>query len=482
MSDPHTSPVIHPVLMCGGTGTRLWPLSRQSYPKQFVPLLGERTLFQEAAARVTGPGFAPPVVISAAQYRFIVTEQLMAAGVDPGAVLLEPSPRNTAPAVLAAAHHLAAIHGPEALMLVAPSDHAVPDVAGFQARVRAGIPAAMEGALVLFGITPTRAETGYGYLAPEGEAAPDAGPVPLRSFVEKPDAERAAAMLAAGGYLWNAGIFLFTAGAIIEAFATHAPDLGPPVQAAVAGAQPDLGFLRLDPAPWDGVQAISVDYAVMERADTLAVLRLDTQWSDLGSWDTVAQASVPDAQGNVLSGDALALDCAGTLLRAEAGTRQVLVGLGLRDIIAVAMPDGVLVAHRDHAQDVGQVVAALRAAGHSQASQFPRDHRPWGAFESLVVGPRFQVKRIEVNPGAALSLQSHVHRAEHWIVVSGTARVTIDDQVSLVPENGSIFVPIGARHRLENPGKLPMVLIEVQTGSYLGEDDITRYDDVYARK
>ncbi|APX14354.1 mannose-1-phosphate guanylyltransferase/mannose-6-phosphate isomerase (plasmid) [Tateyamaria omphalii] len=468
--------------MCGGTGTRLWPLSRKSYPKQFARLLSARSLFQEAASRVQGDGFAAPLVVSAVDYRFIVTEQLVDTGIDPGAVLLEPEPRNTAPAVLAAATWLARTAGPEALMLITPSDHAVTDPDAFRARIRAGIPAARAGALVLFGITPTHAETGYGYLEPEGLAEAQGGAVPLRSFVEKPDADQARALLEGDRHLWNSGLFLFTAQTILEAFAAHAPDLCAPVTAAVDGVRHDLGFARLDPDPWQTVAGISLDYAVMERARNLSVLRLETPWSDLGNWDSVAQHSPRDGNGNALGGDAMALDCTGTLLRSETGGRQTLVGLGLKDIIAVAMPDGVLVTHRDRAQDVGQAVAALRRSGHPQADQFPRDHRPWGSFESLVVGPRFQVKRIEVKPGAALSLQSHMHRAEHWIVVSGTARVTIDDAVSLVPENGSIFVPIGARHRLENPGKVPLTLIEVQTGSYLGEDDITRYDDVYARR
>ena len=473
--------MITPVLLCGGSGTRLWPLSRKSYPKQFVPLVGETTLFQASATRLSGEGYSAPLVLTNSDFRFIVTEQLGEAGIDPGAILIEPEGRNTAPAVLAAALWLEK-SDPDALMLVAPSDHVVPDASAFRAAVQAGADAARAGQLVTFGIKPTHGETGYGYLAlAEDPGDFSARPLALSQFVEKPAAARAEEMVAAGTYLWNAGIFLFSVSTILAAFRTHAPDLMAPVTQAVETGQPDLGFLRLAPEPWAMAEDISIDYAVMERADTLAVLRLDTQWSDLGSWDTVAQASVPDAQGNVLRGDALALDCAGTLLRAEAGTRQVLVGLGLRDIIAVAMPDGVLVAHRDHAQDVGQVVAALRAAGHSQASQFPRDHRPWGAFESLVVGPRFQVKRIEVNHGAALSLQRHVHRAEHWIVVSGTAKVVCGEKETLLCTNQSTYVPACTAHRLENSGVIPLVLIEVQNGEYLGEDDIIRYQDDYAR-
>jgi mannose-1-phosphate guanylyltransferase/mannose-6-phosphate isomerase len=471
---------IIPVLLCGGSGTRLWPLSRKSYPKQFVPLSGEGTLFEASARRLSGPGFAPPLVVTGAEFRFIVTEQLMAAGVEPGAILIEPEGRNTAPAVLAATLHAAAAD-PEAVLLVAPSDHVIPDAAAFRAAVAAGMPAVAEGRLVTFGIAPDRAETGYGWL--ELAAPPDGTgrPLPLAGFVEKPDAATAAALLASGRHLWNAGIFLFRAADMLAAFAAHAPGLMEPVRAAVAGARADLGFLRLDPAPWRRAEAISVDYAVMERADNLAVVPYAGAWSDLGGWDSVWRAAGPDAAGVVTAGHATAIDCADTLLRSEAEGLE-LVGLGLSGIVAVAMPDAVLVAAKDRAQDVKHVVAALKARGAKQAEVFPREHRPWGWFESLVIGPRFQVKRIVVHPGAALSLQSHMHRSEHWVVVQGTARVTVDSEVRLLTENQSVYIPLGAIHRLENPGKVPMVLIEVQTGGYLGEDDIIRYEDIYARQ
>ncbi len=470
--------MIHPVILCGGSGTRLWPLSRKSYPKQFAALAGDETLFQACARRLTGPDFAPPTIVTAADFRFIVTEQLAATGIDPGAILIEPEPRNTAPAILAAALHLAA-EDPEALMLVAPSDHVVPDAAGFRAAVAAGREAAEAGELVTFGVAPDRPETGYGYLELAGPASAAAA-VKLARFVEKPGPDQAARMLDAGGYLWNAGIFLFKAGALVATVEAHAPGLMAPVQAAVQGARPDLGFLRLDPAAWAGAEAISIDYAVMERAANLSAVAFAGPWSDLGGWDAVWRTQGPDAEGVATAGPATAISCENTLLRSESAGLE-LVGIGLSNIVAVAMPDAVLVADKSRAQEVGQAVAALRARGARQAELFPRDHRPWGWFESIAIGERFQVKRIVVHPGAALSLQSHHHRAEHWVVVHGTARVTIGDEVRLVSENESVYVPLGEKHRLENPGKLEMVLIEVQTGSYLGEDDITRYDDVYAR-
>ena len=473
--------MITPILLCGGSGTRLWPLSRKSYPKQFAPLLGETTLFQASAQRLAGAGFAAPVVLTNSDFRFIVTEQLAGVGIDPGAILIEPEGRNTAPAVLAAALWLEKTD-PEGLMLVAPSDHVVPDAEAFRAAVEAGAGAARDGQLVTFGIKPTHAETGYGYL----ELAEDPGdfaarPLALQRFVEKPDAERAAEMVAAGSYLWNAGIFLFSVPTILAAFRAHAPGLMAPVQAAVDQAKPDLGFLRLDPESWAGAEDISIDYAVMERADNLSVVPFAAGWSDLGGWNAVWRETERDARGVALSGAATAIDCDDTLLRSEDEGLEV-VGIGLRNLVAVAMPDAVLIADADRAQDVKLAVTALKKKKARQAESFPKDHRPWGWFESLVVGQRFQVKRIVVHPGAALSLQSHHHRSEHWIVVEGTAKVTVDDRVTLVTENQSVYIPLGAVHRMENPGKVPMVLIEVQTGSYLGEDDIIRYEDVYARQ
>lgn len=472
--------MITPVLLCGGSGTRLWPLSRKSYPKQFTTLVGQISLFQANAARLTGSLFEAPMVLTNSDFRFIVTEQLTEAGIDPGAILIEPEGRNTAPAVLAAALYLEKTQ-PDGLMLIAPSDHIVPDTAAFCAAVQSGCAAARDGQLVTFGIRPTHAETGYGYL----ELAEDPGdytprPLALKRFVEKPDAARAAEMITAGSYLWNAGIFLFSARTIIAAFRTHAPDLIDVVQAAVHQGKPDLGFLRLDPKAWAQTDNISIDYAVMEKANNLSVVPFAAGWTDLGDWNSVWRESPRDSRGVALSGAATALDCDNTLLRSEDEELE-LVGLGLKNIIAVAMHDAVLVADLSRAQDVKLAVAALKERQVKQAEHSAKDYRPWGWFESLATGERFQVKRIVVRPGAALSLQSHYHRSEHWVVVQGTAKITIGDETELVCENQSVYIPLGAVHRIENPGKLPIIFIEVQTGSYLGEDDIVRYEDIYAR-
>ena len=470
-------PTLHPVLLCGGSGTRLWPLSRKSFPKQFVPLTGTQTLFQAAAARlsggVAGVNVAPPVIVTNADFRFIVTEQLALAGIDPGAVLIEPEARNTAPAILAAALHLAA-SDPDALMLVMPTDHEIPDLQAFSTAVAAGVPRALAGRIVTFGIQPDRAETGYGWLE---LASPVDGsdPVPLIRFIEKPDADRAAVLLADGRFLWNAGIFLMSVATLRAAFDAHAPDLVLHVAEAVASGRPDLGFLRLAPGPWARARDISVDYAVMEPAGNLDVVPFAGAWSDLGDWNAVWREGASATQGGVTE-----IDCHGSLLRSEAEGLH-LVGIGLTDLVVIAMPDAVLVADRSRTQEVKEAVARMKRAGVRQAEILPRDHRPWGWFETLVLADRFQVKRIVVHPGGTLSLQSHVHRAEHWIVVSGTARVTVDGTVSLLTENQSVYVPLGSVHRMENPGRVPMVLIEIQTGAYLGEDDIVRYEDVYAR-
>lgn len=470
---------ITPVLMAGGSGTRLWPVSRKSFPKQFAQLVGDETLFQASARRLGGEDFAAPMVMTNSDFRFIVAEQLEQAGIEAGSIVIEPSGRNTAPAILAAALMVAG-HDPAGLVLVAPSDHVIPDAAAFRAAVAQGAVAAQAGRIVTFGITPDRPETGYGYLelASDGE-----GPQPLARFVEKPDAVRAAEMVEAGTFLWNAGIFLFRADTMIEAFRQHAPAYLEPVQAAVDGAQRDLGFLRLARGPWEGLEDNSIDYAVMEKAGNLSVVRYSGRWSDLGGWDAVWREGLsrnPSDNGVLAEAHATAIDCENVLLRSDSDEVEV-VGIGLRDLMVVATSDAVLVADKDRAQDVRHAVSALKARRAKQAEAFPRDHRPWGWFETLALADRFQVKRIVVKPGAALSLQSHVHRSEHWIVVSGTARVTVDETVTLVTENQSIYVPLGAIHRMENPGKVPMVLIEVQTGSYLGEDDIIRYEDVYSR-
>jgi mannose-1-phosphate guanylyltransferase/mannose-1-phosphate guanylyltransferase/mannose-6-phosphate isomerase len=470
--------MITPVLLCGGSGTRLWPLSRKSFPKQFADILGSESLFQASARRFTGPGFGEPLVITGDAFRFIISEQLAEVGVKAADVLIEPSGRNTAPAAAAAALRLAA-RDPDAIMLIVPSDHAVADPAAFRAAVQTGRVAAEAGQIVTFGIAPTRPETGFGWL--EGGEDTHPGVQHLVRFLEKPNAAKAAEMLASGRYLWNAGVFLARADVMLAAFRAHAPDILDQVEQALAGGRTDLGFCRLDAEAWSQVREDSIDYAVMEKANNVALVRFNGHWSDLGGWEAVWQESPQDAQGNALSENATAFDCEHTLLRSENPGIE-LVGIGLKNIVAVAMNDAVMVADISQSQNVKKAVSVLKAKGAKQAVQFPVDHRPWGWYETLILADRFQVKRIHVNPGAALSLQSHVHRSEHWIVVQGTARVTVNDDVKLLTENQSVYIPLGAIHRMENPGKVPMVLIEVQTGSYLGEDDIIRYEDVYDRR
>lgn len=474
-------PMIHPILLCGGAGTRLWPLSRKSYPKQFVKLMGEESLFQDSARRLSGAGFAAPFVVTAADFRFVVIEQLAALEITPTDILIEPFPKNTAAAICAAAVTLEA-RAPGALMLVAPTDHLIPDARRFREAVQAALAAAAQGQLVTFGIRPDRPETGYGWLelsAAIGEELASV-PQPLRSFIEKPDSATAEQLLAGGMHMWNAGIFLFSATSLLQAIATHAPEILTATRRALKGAERDLSFTRLDPSAWAECPEISIDCAVMERASNLTVVPYSGAWTDLGDWQAVWRASAPDKGSVVTTGPATALDCTSTLLHATSEVQEV-VGIGLVDIIVVAMPDAVLVVHRDRAQDVKNVVAALKVKGAVQAEKLPRDYRPWGWYEILVVGPRFQVKRIVVRPGGILSLQSHHHRAEHWIVVEGTAKVTINEQVQLITENQSVYIPLGAVHRMENPGKVPLTLIEVQSGTYLEEDDIVRYEDVYSR-
>lgn len=473
--------LITPVVLCGGSGSRLWPLSRQSYPKQFSKLMGDESLFQASAKRCLGPDFAAPLVVTGEPFRFLVVEQLAAIEVAPADIIIEPQARNTAAAVLAAAVWLARSN-PDTLMLVLPSDHIIAEADAFQAAVSSAVPVAKDGDLVTFGILPTRPETGYGYLELSDGAQIDASvPQPLVRFVEKPDSAKAAEMVASGQYLWNAGIFLFTAATLLKAFEQHAPEILDAVKVSVAQSKSDLGFSRLAPEAWARAESVSIDYAIMEKAKNLSVMPFTSSWSDLGSWESVHQESHPDASGNVVSDHATAIDCTGSLLRSEVDGLE-LVGIGLDDMIAIAMPDAVLVARKSDSQRVKDAVEALKRREAKQATSFSSDHRPWGYFESIAVGNRFQVKRIVVHPGAALSLQSHFHRSEHWIVVQGTARVTVDDTVRLLTENESVYIPLASVHRLENPGKIPMVLIEVQTGSYLSEDDIVRYEDVYARE
>ena len=473
---------IYPVLLAGGSGTRLWPLSRKSYPKQFSNLIGEKTLFQSSAQRLASSEtleFASHITLTNSDYRFIIGEQLQEVGIDPGPILIEPEAKNTAAAILAASI-FAHSQDENAVLLVAPSDHVIPSTDDFHTAIKVGLSQVQNQKMVTFGIKPTHPETGYGYLELAKNPIDDNGTSDLEMFIEKPDLKDAKQMLEAGHYLWNAGIFLFCARDMIDAFKTYAPEILDLVSKAVTDASDDLGFLRLAPEPWSELKDISIDYAIMEKAQNLVAVPYASKWSDLGGWDAVWAESKTDTLGNVISETAHAIECSNSLLRSESSGQQV-VGIGLNDIMAIAMPDAVLVAPKERAQDVKKAVELLKAKDIAQAEIFPKDHRPWGWFESLALGERFQVKRICVKPGGSLSLQSHNHRSEHWIVVEGTAKVTIDDDVKLVTEGESVYVPLGAVHRMENPGKLPMILIEVQIGTYLGEDDIIRYRDMYDR-
>jgi mannose-1-phosphate guanylyltransferase/mannose-1-phosphate guanylyltransferase/mannose-6-phosphate isomerase len=469
--------VIHPVILCGGSGTRLWPVSRKAYPKQFAPLVSDLSLYQMTLNRFAAEAFGAPLVITGDEFRFLATEQAEAIGLGDARIVVEPEARDTAPAILAAALMLE--NEPDAQILVAPSDHVIGDVPGFLETVARGAGAAVAGTFVTFGVEPDRPETGYGYLELAETGATDA-PVTLRSFREKPDRAAAEAMLATGGYLWNSGIFLFRVSDLIAAFEAHAPEMVAPCRSAVAGGRQDLGFFRLASEPYSRIAPISFDYAIMEKVEKVVAMRLPGTWSDLGAWDALWQQGDTDADGVACQGQVTALDCRDSYLRCEGGN-MALVGLGLEGIVAVATSDAVLVADKSRAQEVKRVVEILRAGGAPQADDTPRFYRPWGWYETLCLGTRFQVKRIMVKPGGILSLQSHMHRSEHWIVVSGTAEVTVGETTRLVTENESVYIPLGERHRMANPGKVPMYLIEVQTGVYLGEDDIQRYEDVYNR-
>ncbi|MDO5611195.1 MAG: mannose-1-phosphate guanylyltransferase/mannose-6-phosphate isomerase [Pseudomonadota bacterium] len=469
--------MIHPVILSGGSGTRLWPRSRSNTPKQFLPLVGDETLFQSTARRVVALENAAPVLtICADDHRFMVGEQLQAIGLENGGILLEPVARNTAPAIALAALHVVA-NDPDGVLLVLPADHLIRDEAAFRAAVLTGLPQAEAGALVTFGIQPEYAETGYGYIRRGAELR--TGVHEIAAFVEKPDAERAAAYLASGDYLWNSGMFLFRADAYLRALAEHAPAILDATRRGYNNARRDLDFIRIDAGAFADSPSDSIDYAVMERVSDAAVVPVQCGWSDVGSWSSLWSVAARDADGNVQLGDTIAIDTHDSYL--QAADDRLVATLGVRDLIVVDTADALLVAHRDRVQDVKQLVDTLKAEGRTEHLHHRKVYRPWGSYDSLAMGERFQVKRIVVKPGAALSLQRHQHRAEHWIVVSGVAEVTRDKDVFELHANQSTYLPKGSIHRLRNTTDTPVELIEVQSGSYLGEDDIERLEDVYGR-
>jgi len=467
--------MLKPVLLSGGVGSRLWPVSREAYPKQFLPLAGEQSMLVDTLHRLEALSAQPPMVVCNEEHRFIVAEQLREAGVAGAEIILEPCGRNTAPAVAVAA--LQALKSDEdAILLVLPADHLVENPAAFHAAVREALPLAEQGRLVTFGVVPTRAETGYGYIR-RGPSL-GGGLYNLESFVEKPDAATAESYLQSGDYLWNSGKFLFGARAYIEELRVLAPAMLEACVGALEGAEADLDFVRLDADIFATCPSDSIDYAVMEKTERGAVAVLDCGWSDVGAWSALWDVGEADAQGNVLQGDVLVDQSHNNYLRSES---RLLAVTGINDLVVVETADAVLVSHRDTVQDVKRLVTALKSSGRAEANVHARVYRPWGSYESLITSERFQVKSIIVNPGQKLSLQKHHHRAEHWIVVSGTAEVTCEEKVFTLAEDESTYIPLGHKHRLANPGRIPLELIEVQSGSYLGEDDIVRYEDIYGR-
>lgn len=476
---------LQPVILSGGSGTRLWPLSREQYPKQLLALVGNDTMLQATAGRLSGfrgrlPVAAEPVVVCNEEYRFVTAEQLRSSGKSSGNIVLEPFGRNTAPALTLAA---LAVQEADPVLLVMPADHVIRDLDGFQGAIDAGIPAALDNAIVTFGIVPDHAETGYGYIR-FGADRPD-GSKAIAAFVEKPDAVTAQRYLESGEYLWNSGLFMVRASVWLKAMAQLQPAMHAACMAAWNAGSRDADFVRVGKEAFKACPSDSIDYAVMEKlagATDLGisgcVVPMSAGWSDVGAWDALWQIADKDEAGNVARGDVLFEDSRNTLAYAQ---DRMVACVGLDDVVVVETPDAVLVARKDKTQHVKQIVATLKAGQRSQASAHRKIHRPWGWYDSIDAGPRFQVKRIVVNPGARLSLQMHHHRAEHWIVVKGTAEVTNGDKVFLLGENESTYIPLGHVHRLANPGKLPLEIIEVQSGAYLGEDDIVRFEDKYGR-
>jgi len=477
MPETRLPPVV-PVILSGGSGTRLWPASRESLPKQLLPLVSDRTMIVETALRAPEEaGFAPPIVVCNEAHRFMVGEQLREAGIAGARIVLEPEGRNSAPAIAAAAV-LVAETAPDTPLWMMAADAVIADVAALHAAVAAATAAAREGHVVTFGMTPTAPETGYGYIATGAPLPGLPGVLSVARFTEKPDAATASAFLADGRHLWNSGMFLFTAATLIAELERHAPSVLAAVRKAVAARTTDLDFIRLDRAAFTACPSISLDYAVAERTTKAAVVPASLGWSDVGSWAALWELAAKDASGNAAIGNVLVEDSRNAYVRSDGPLVAV---LGLDDAVVVATEDAVLAMPRSRAQDVKRVVDRLKAAKRKEATEHRRMYRPWGFYEGLITGERFQVKRIVVNPGGRLSLQKHFHRAEHWVVVNGTAEVTRDEEVLLVRENESVYLPLGCVHRLVNPGRIPLALIEVQSGPYLGEDDIVRLEDVYGR-
>ena len=473
---------IYPVILSGGAGTRLWPLSRAVLPKQLLPLVTDKTMLQETALRVADwPELMAPVVVCGNDHRFLVAEQLREIGVAPLGILLEPSGRNTAPAVAAAAHFLAAID-PGAIMLVLPADHVIDRPDMFAAAVRRAALMVEEGALATFGIVPTGPETGYGYIhrgAAVGSSADGTdGCYRVDRFVEKPDRATAQDFLRDGGYYWNSGMFLFRAERFLAELTRLRPEIASATEAAVRLGYSDLDFCRLHEDSFNACPSDSIDYAVMEHTERAVVVPADIGWSDVGSWSALWEVQQRDANGNSGRGDVYLDGVSNSLVRAES---RIVAVIGVQDLVIVETRDAVLIAHKDQVQRVKQVVEHLKSTARTEHLYHTKVYRPWGHYEGIDAGDRFQVKRITVKPGEKLSLQMHHHRAEHWVVVSGTARVTCGETVKLLSENESTYIPIGMNHRLENPGKMPLHIIEVQSGSYLGEDDIVRFEDIYKR-
>jgi mannose-1-phosphate guanylyltransferase / mannose-6-phosphate isomerase len=463
---------INPVILSGGSGTRLWPLSREHYPKQLLCLLGEQTLLQQTVSRLDGAGnVAAPLLVCNEEHRFLIAEQLRQMGKAPADIILEPAGRNTAPALTLAALALLKHSPSDALMLVMPADHVIQNTTKFHAAVKEGAALAEKGQLVTFGIVPATPETGYGYIKRgKGNA--------VEAFVEKPDAKTAEQYVASGEYLWNSGMFMMLASVWLDELNRFHPAMLETCKLAYEEGRRDADFYRVDRQAFGSCQSNSIDYAVMEETDRAAVVALDAGWSDIGAWSSLWEASARDAQGNVVQGDVYVHATQNALLISQ---HRFVAAVGLDDIIVVETPDAVLVAHKNHAQDVKEVVSRLKSDKRSEYQTHRRVYRPWGSYEGVDAGARFQVKRLVVNPGASLSLQMHHHRAEHWIVVKGTARVTRGDEVFMLTENQSTYIPLGTTHRLENPGNIPLEIIEVQSGSYLGEDDIVRFEDKYNR-